>query len=109
MSTHTVIGVGSAEKRDSLIVGCLPAGATNYAAATGINVSAADFWPDQHMVALILDAGSGNIAIEMPNGGTMTIPFTVSAGDSKEVLRGVCAQKILTAGTTYSGHIWPLF
>lgn len=109
MSTHTVKGVDSSAKRDFLIVGCLPAGATDYAAATGIDVSVADFWPDQHMIGVVLDAGSGNIAFQLVNGGVMTVPFTVDAGDCRIDMRGVCIQKILTSGTTFSGHIWPLF
>ena len=109
MATHTIKGVGSANNRDKLFVGCLPAVATNYTAAGGIDLSAADFWPDQYMTGLVLDAGSGNIALEMPNGGSMTLPFSVAAGTCEVVLRGVMIHKLLTSGTTYSGNVWPLF
>lgn len=109
MSTHTVKGVGSADKRDFLMVGTLLEADTNYSAATGIDVSGADFFPDQHMVAVVLGAGSGNIAFELVNGGVMTLPFTVAAGESVIHMRGVLIQKILTTGTTFDGAIWPLF
>ena len=111
MSTHTINGVAYADKRDFLIVGGLQSGDTGYAAATGISLATADFCPDQHMVGLILDAGAGNIAFEMVNGSPMTIPFTVPTGYSEVVLKGLCMQKLLKAasGTTFNGHIWPLF
>lgn len=97
--------------RNELFVGCPVSGTTNYSVTTGINVSAADFNEEfgSCMNGLLLTAGSGNIALTLPNGGEMTIPFTVDAGKSSIELRGCKIKTVKSSGTTFSGYIFPLY
>jgi hypothetical protein len=102
---------GRLHSRGKLIVGCPLVESGVYSATTGIDVSANDYGIDDMMHGIRLDAGAGNIAFEFENGGTMTLAFAVDSGKNEEFLRGYRIKKILKAasGTTYSGHIFPLF
>jgi hypothetical protein len=103
--------VESLQHRNKLIVGCPKVGDTNYARATGINVSAADYTPANgvKMNALLLTAGSGNIALTLENGGKMTLPFTVDSGKCSIELLGCRIKTVEKTGTTFNGYIFPLF
>lgn len=90
-------------------VDCPHDGDTDYAVATGWG-KAADYTPAAGAVrGLLCDAGSGNIALTMQNGGEMTIPLTVGSGTFTEILRGAFIKTIKKTGTTFDGHIWPMF
>lgn len=100
--------------RDKFLVGCPLATDDNYTQAGGVDVSAVDFAPSCRINSLIVtdnagSASSGNIALQMENGGVMTIPVAVAAGDSKEICRGYRIEKILTTGTTFNGLIFPIY
>ncbi len=97
--------------RNVMIVGCPKDGDTQYSVTTGINIAAADYDPGYIMNALILTAGSGNIALELENGGAMTLPFTVDSGKCSIELWGVRIKKVKKAadGTTFTGYIFPQF
>lgn len=110
----TVKSVASNDLRNKLLIGTLPdgqlnsAGANIYSKTTGVDVSATDFFPDQEINQLILTEGAGNIALVFASGEAV-LPFSVASGECKEVLRGMRIQQILSSGTTFSGHIFPIF
>lgn len=108
---QNVTGISNIDYKNFLIVGCPKVGDTNYAAATGADVSSVEFRTLPPMIGLHMTEGSGNIAVEMLNGGKMILPITVAAGDSREVLRGHKINAILSTaeGTTFDGYIFPVF
>lgn len=80
----------------------------------GIDISSVDYEPDNPMHGLLLgdNAGadaSGNIHVETAGGGEIVFPYSVSAGNTREFLRGLVIKKIIAATTTYDGRIWPLW
>jgi len=94
---------------------CPHTGDTGYSATTGISLASISYAPVDgngnviYIRAINLTAGSGDISFNMSGGGTMTLPFTVTAGDSKEVLRSYLITQINKTGTTFSGSIFPVF
>jgi len=94
--------------KSTQIVDCGHASDTNYAAATGQAITAvADFLPSEPITGLLLDAGTGTLAVELEGGGVMTVDITVAAGSLEEVLMGFRIAKIFST-STFTGHIWPL-
>ena len=106
-----ITGIARHDFKNFLIVGCPLAGTANYSTTSGINVSTEDFEPAPPILSLRVCAGSGNIAIEMLNGGVMVFPLTVDEGTSIEICRGHKISKVLKQadGTTFNGAIFPLF
>ena len=97
-------------RSDKFYQGCGKDGVDNYSETTGISLASTDYeHPTLFMTGIICGAGSGNIKIEMANGGTMVLPVTVDSGYFQEVLRGYAINKIIRTGTTFSGHIFPIF
>ncbi len=89
---------------------------SQYAAATGMDVSSLDYAPPAPMRALICGdvqasgaAAVGDIAIELVGEGQMIIPVSVAADAHLEILRGYLIAKVLTTGTTYTGTIFPIW
>lgn len=89
---------------------------SQYAAATGIDVSAADYAPAVPMRGLLCGdvqatgaAAVGDIAVELVGGGQMIIPVSVGADDHKVILRGAVIAAVLNSGTAYTGTIFPLW
>lgn len=95
---------------DKFYQGCGINGVGGYSETTGVDLSTTDYeHPTLFMTGIICDGGDGNIKIEMANGGTMVLPVTVDSGYFQEVLRGYAINKIIRTGTTFSGHIFPIF
>lgn len=107
MSAKSLIDITGSDK---YYTGCGIHGVGGYSETTGISLASTDYeHPSLYMTGIICDGGSGNIKIEMANGGTMVIPVTVDTGYFLEVLRGYAINKIVRTGTTFSGHIFPIF
>lgn len=97
-------------RSDKFYQGCAKVEADVYSETTGISLATTDYeHPTLYITGLICAEGSGNIKIEMANGGTMVLPVTVDTGYFLEVLRGYSITKIFKTGTTFSGHIFPIF
>jgi hypothetical protein len=97
-------------RSDKFYAGCGIHGVNDYSKETGISLATTDYEdPKLLMTGIICDGGSGNIKIEMANGGTMILPVTVDTGYFQEVLRGYAIKKIYRTGTTFTGHIFPIF
>lgn len=97
-------------RSDKFYQGCGVNGENDYSESTGVDLSTTDYeHPTLYMTGIICDGGAGNIKIEMANGGTMILPVTVDAGYFQEVLRGYSITKIVRTGTTFTGHIFPIF
>jgi hypothetical protein len=97
-------------RSDKYYTGCGVHGVDSYSETTGIDLSTTDYeHPKYYMTGILCDAGSGNIKLQMTNGGTMILPVTVDTGYFQEVLRGYAINKIIRTGTTFTGHIFPIF
>jgi len=99
--------------KDRMLVGSQIDGTTQYAKATGLDLSSnTDYTPPngETMNALIITAGAGDIDVTFENGGRAVIGFTTAANDAKEIFR---SYRIVTihgdTTTTYSGNIYPIF
>ena len=94
-----------------------------YANATGMDISSADYAPvapdgsavPMHALLCCDTSGggdaAGDIAVELGGGGIMIIPVTTPAGYHQPILRGCVIAKVLksASGTTYTGLIFPLW
>ncbi len=102
--------------KSTLLVDTGHDGDTDYADATGIDISSnADYTPKPAIHAILLtdNAGAeatGNLDVTLLGGGRMIIPCIVAAGDHLIVLRGVCIATIHGDTTsTFDGVIYPLW
>lgn len=97
--------------KDRLLLGPPVDGSTQYDKSTGIDLSAANYTITGRNVinSLWVTEGSGDIDVSFESGGRMVIPVTVSAGDSKEILKWWRITTIHMTTTTFSGYIFPSF
>lgn len=91
----------------SMIVDCPHDGDDDYTVSGGWG-KADDFEPLKPISGLQLGTGTGDIHIVLEGGGEMILPFTVPAGDSREVFIGYRIVKIVDATTTFTGIIFPI-
>ena len=100
----------------TMVVDCPHDADSDYAAATGVALTAAyeptDSVTGEPLVmhGLLCTAGSGNIDVTLEGGGQAIFPLTVASGTSSKILRNCRITKIgSSATTTFNGHIFPLF
>ena len=89
----------------SMIVDCPHDGDDDFTNNSGWG-RANDFVPLKPLSGLILGAGTGNVHIFLEGGGDMIRPFTVPAGDSREIFIGYRITKVVKTTTTFSGLVF---
>jgi hypothetical protein len=70
-----------------------------YSQVSGVDLSSTDWTPPYDCATGLLISGTGNLKIDMYQGGTVTIPITVAAGDFFE-LEGYAISRVYKTGTT---------